>query len=136
MRQVSSGQTRMSATAQLQTFRPCVMLGHDQHASYFSRIDRNSDGQLASSKSGSKVSLCRCCIFFELTCRFMTGDVIFDAAGFREDLRSRFDTKNGLTVYHTSDVPAKCVAKALKAARQAGFHDVKDEIGAVHVRLP
>jgi hypothetical protein len=74
--------------------------------------------------------------FFEGTCQFMTGDVIFDAAGFRDDLRSRFDTQGGLTVYHASDVPAKCVAKALKAARQAGFHDVQDEVGEIHLGLP
>lgn len=74
--------------------------------------------------------------FFDETCQFMTGDVIFDAAGFRDDLRSRFDTRSGLTVYHASDVPAKCVAKALKAARQAGFHDVQDEVGDIHLGLP
>ena len=74
--------------------------------------------------------------FFDGTCEFMTGDVIFDAAGFRDDLRSRFDKQSGLTIYHASEVPAKCVAKALKAARQAGFNDVQDEVGEIHLGLP
>jgi hypothetical protein len=63
--------------------------------------------------------------FFEKRCQFHTGDVIFNAAGFRNDLRNRFDTALGITIYHKSEVPNKCVVLARKSAKRAGFKDVR-----------
>ncbi|UVO53361.1 hypothetical protein [Sphingomonas sp. SUN039] len=61
---------------------------------------------------------------------------MFGAAGFREDLKARFDLTQGVTVFHTANVPKKCVNKAIKLVRQAGFNDVRAEVGSVDLGPP
>ena len=74
--------------------------------------------------------------FFENRCRFWTGDAMLDAGQFHADLRTGFDPARGLTIYYSAEVPAKCVAKAQRVARQAHFRAVRAMIGAVDLSLP
>jgi hypothetical protein len=74
--------------------------------------------------------------FWEGKCRYWTGDVIFDGTGFRNDLKRRFDTTMGMTIYYAIDVPTKCVRRARKLANQAGFTDVEVTVGSVDLSLP
>ena len=61
---------------------------------------------------------------------------MFDAAGFKRDLHRRFDRKTGLTIFYAADVPYSCAAEARKLAAQAGFTDVRLEVGRVAPGLP
>ena len=74
--------------------------------------------------------------FWDGRCRYWTGDVGFDASGFKEDLRGRFDPNRGITIYFDAAVPAKCVRKARRLAKSAGFSDVRAEMGMVDLSLP
>jgi hypothetical protein len=54
-------------------------------------------------------------------CVYMTGDVLFDAGGFRDDLRSRFSRSDGIIIYHQRDVRPNCLAKARRIVLKLGF---------------
>jgi hypothetical protein len=69
-------------------------------------------------------------------CRYWTGDTMVDAAGFRRDLRRRFDRRSGMTIVHAADVPAQCTAEAQDLVRKAGFTDVRLELGRIGPALP
>ncbi len=69
-------------------------------------------------------------------CRYWTGDSMVDAAGFKRDLRRRFDRRSGMTIVHGADLPPQCVTEARKLAAQAGFTDVRLEVGRVGPGLP
>ena len=74
--------------------------------------------------------------YAEGRCRYWTGDTMVDAAGFKRDLRRRFDRHSPMTIVHAADVPAQCTTEARKLATQAGFGDVRFEVGAVGPSLP
>lgn len=74
--------------------------------------------------------------FWEGKCRYWTGDVRFDASGFKEDLRTRFDPSRGITIFYDAAVPAKCVRKAQRLARSAGFSDVRTDVETVDLSVP
>jgi hypothetical protein len=61
---------------------------------------------------------------------------MFDAAGFRRDLRRRYDRKTGMTIFHSADLPAQCATEARSLLEQAGFTDVRLEVGRVDQLLP
>ena len=69
-------------------------------------------------------------------CRYWTGDRMEDAAGFKRDLHRRFDRRSGMTIVHAADVPAQCIEEARKLAAQAGFSDVRLELGRIGPSLP
>ncbi|MEZ0241884.1 MAG: hypothetical protein ACAH11_00805 [Sphingomonas sp.] len=60
-------------------------------------------------------------------CTYWTGDVGFSATEFREDLQSRFDMSNAISIGYQANVPARCVKEAERQARLAGFKDVKTQ---------
>ena len=74
--------------------------------------------------------------FWEGKCRYFTGDTMVDAAGFRRDLHRRFDRRSGMTIVHGVDVPAQCTEEARKLVTQAGFGDVRLEVGRIGPSLP
>jgi hypothetical protein len=74
--------------------------------------------------------------FADGACRYWTGDTMVDAAGFRRDLRRRFDRRSGMTIVHAADVPARCTTEAQDLVRKAGFTDVRLELGRVGPVLP
>ena len=74
--------------------------------------------------------------FWERRCRYWTGDVMFDASGFKDDLRSRFNRSYGITIFYAETVPMKCVRKAQRLVRSAGFSDVRAEMGSVDLGVP
>jgi hypothetical protein len=65
--------------------------------------------------------------FNEGRCVYWTGDVGMTAAEFRDDLKDRFDPSTALVVDHHADVPKRCIEKALRMARAAGFSNVVAE---------
>ena len=74
--------------------------------------------------------------FWEGKCRYWTGDVMFDATQFRNDLKGRFDHKTFITIYHAAEIPAKCIRTARRMAAEAGFTHVEDEVGEVDLSPP
>jgi hypothetical protein len=73
---------------------------------------------------------------FEGKCTYMTGDVLFDEAQFKHDLKNRFDPEhNNLVIYHAADVAPSCLGKAREIARKAGFLEVTDEIAPPHLSM-
>jgi hypothetical protein len=74
--------------------------------------------------------------FVDGGCRYWTGDTMVDAAGFRRDLHRRFDRRTAMTIVHAADVPAQCTTEARKLVTQAGFSDVRFEVGQVGPSLP
>lgn len=69
-------------------------------------------------------------------CTYLTGDVLFDEAQFKHDLKGRFDPKrNKLVIYHAPDVSSSCLAKARKIGRKAGFLEVTDDIAPPDLRM-
>lgn len=74
--------------------------------------------------------------FWHGKCRYWTGDVMFDASGFKDDLRSRFNPNRGITIFYDAAVPAWCVRKARRLARSAGFSNVRAEMGTVDLSVP
>jgi hypothetical protein len=74
--------------------------------------------------------------FAEGSCRYWTGDRMEDSAAFKSDLHRRFDRRSGMTIVHAADVPAQCIDQARKLAAQAGFSDVRVELGRIGPSLP
>lgn len=74
--------------------------------------------------------------YHDSRCSFWTGDVGFDEKGFESDLRSRFDTRNGIVIYHAESVPDRCLKKAKRAAKRAGFNNISYRIGEVNLGVP
>lgn len=60
-------------------------------------------------------------------CVFMTGDVLFDARGFREDLSHRFSRANGIIIYYGKGVRRSCLADAQRVIRRLGFRITRIE---------
>lgn len=60
-------------------------------------------------------------------CVFMTGDVLFDARGFREDLSHRFSQANGIIIYYAKGVRRSCLADAQRIIRRLGFRTTSIE---------
>ena len=69
-------------------------------------------------------------------CRYWTGDTIVDAAGFRRDLRRRFDHRSGMTIVHAADLPSQCEVEARKLVTGAGFTDIRLEVRQIGPSLP
>jgi hypothetical protein len=68
-------------------------------------------------------------------CQYSTGDVIFDARQFEEDLRARFDRAANIVVFHDANVLPDCLATALAIARRVGFRNVRGEIAPPHLDM-
>jgi len=66
--------------------------------------------------------------FFENKCTYMTGDVIFDRKQFKEDLRSRFDPRNNMIIYHDARVPQQCIKNAHKVVESVGFQSIQIQL--------
>jgi len=72
---------------------------------------------------------------FEQKCTYMTGDVLFDEAQFKHDLKRRFDTANTMIIYHGQGVPRSCIEKARKIAGKIGFRKVIVKIAPDHLDM-
>ena len=59
---------------------------------------------------------------------FQTGDVLFDRAGFRDDLKERFDPTDKMLVYHPAVVRPACLKQALAVFTGLGFKNVATAI--------
>ena len=73
--------------------------------------------------------------FFDNKCTYLTGDVVFNPKQFKEDLRSRFDPKNDMIVYHDARVPQQCIKKARRIVESLGFHSVQVQLEPEHLDM-
>jgi len=73
--------------------------------------------------------------FSDNKCRYMTGDVVFDLKQFKEDLRSRFDSRNNMIIYRDAGVPQQCIKKARRIIESVGFHSVKVQLAPEHLDM-
>lgn len=66
--------------------------------------------------------------FEQHRCVFWTGDVMFNAAEFTDDLRSDFDPKRTIIISYSQDVPSRCVKRARRAVAAAGFANIRLQV--------
>jgi len=68
-------------------------------------------------------------------CTYQTGDVLFDAAQFREDLKERFGPANDIVIYVGERTPLSCVDKAKTILNQLGFQHVSAAPAPAHLDM-
>lgn len=69
-------------------------------------------------------------------CRYWTGDVGLSANQFRSILKERVQAQQSIVIFYGNDVAPKCVSKAQRFAWQAGFKQVRAELGHIDLSLP